>query len=327
LARGIGHLRRRALGAQESVQALAHDVTYRSDREAVAFFYCTANDHYPDLDEPSWINEKIRWQFLNHPNPLISLAADKLEVRDYLRWKGAKIEPPRLLASGSDPAELERVDLPDRFVLKTTFASGQNQIVAEGGEDIPRAMLVEIVQRWMRYDFWRKNGELHYRDIPKRWLVEEYVPATSEKIEYKAVCFHGEPIFFLVITERDYGGARGRAGIRHAFYDPDWRRVDLGVEGIPDDPRPIPRPPELPLLISEARRLSADFMHVRVDFLKFDGRLTFSELTFSSNGARLPYTPAAMNETIGAMMDLARAPAYLELGRRTVRAMQQRLAA
>ena len=63
------------------------------------------------------------------------------------------------------------------------------------------------------------------------------------------------------------------------------------MRGFADDPRPLPRPAELPLLVSEARRLSADFMHVRVDFLKFDGRLTFSELTFSSNGARLPFTP------------------------------------
>ena len=327
LARGIGHLRRNVLGSPQSLQALTYDAAFRSDREALTYFYCTGNDHFPDLDEPSWIDEKIRWQLLNHPNPLVTLAADKLAVRDYLRWKGARIDPPRLLASGTDPDAVRRLDLPDRFVLKSNFASGHNYIVAEGGRRLPKAELVEQLRRWMAIDYWRKNGELQYRDIPKRWLVEEYLPAVREKVEYKAFCFHGEPMCFLVITERDYLGRQGKAGILHAFYDPDWRRLDMGMRGFPTDPRPLPRPAELPLLVSEARRLSADFMQVRVDFLKFDGRLTFSELTFSCNGARVPYTPDPQNAAMGALMDLTRSEHYLEIGRGAMQAMRQRLAA
>ena len=44
-------------------------------------------------------------------------------------------------------------------------------------------------------------------------------------------------------------------------------------------------------MLAEARRLSEDFLHVRVDFLKFDGRLYFSELTFANLAARQPFMP------------------------------------
>ena len=62
-------------------------------------------------------------------------------------------------------------------------------------------------------------------------------------------------------------------------------------------------------------------MHVRVDFLRCDDRLVFSELTFASNAARIPFTPLAANVTLGDMMDLGRADEYLERGR----AIAQRL--
>ena len=71
----------------------------------------------------------------------------------------------------------------------------------------------------------------------------------------------------------------------------------------------------MPLLLSEARRLSEPFLAVRVDYLKFDGRLTFSELTFSSSGARLPFTPVETNAAFGRMIDLDKAPECLVHGR------------
>jgi len=326
-ARGINLLRQRAFGSQKTTQAAVYDAMFRNDREAVAYHYATANDHLPDLDDPIWINEKIRWQFLNHPNPLMSICSDKVAVRDYLDWRGARIRPPAIVAVGSEPSELEGLDLPERFVLKSTFASGQNHLETGTGPRATAAELAAKVQKWKAWDFWRKNAELHYRDIPKRWLIEEFVPAAVEKHEYKVFCILGEPIFVAVITERNRDGDASLSGVRHALFDPDWKRLDLGMQGVADDPRSIARPCDLDLLLSEARRLAEGFLHVRVDYLKFDGRLIFSELTFSSLGARLPFTPVDVNARLGAMMDLDRAPEYLQRGQRIAAQLHNSLAA
>ena len=304
-----------------SYQAALYDATFGSDAEAIAYQYARRNDHLPDLDAPVWLNEKIRWQFLNHPNPLMSYAADKVAVRRYLEFKGARIAAPRLIATGTAPEELADVDLPETFVLKSSFGSGQNHIET-AGKHTQRAELIAKVRHWMGYDQWRQTGELHYRDVPKRWLVEEYLSPQQQMLEYKLTCIMGEPVFIAVITERGVDGRPGLEGIRHALFDLNWRRTPFSVRGVKDDPRDVPPPPGLDLLIDEARRLSRDFMHVRVDFLRCDDSYAFSELTFASMAARVPFDPPIVNEQLGHMMRLEHAPAYLELGRSTVSVLE-----
>lgn len=308
LAFRLERLRRRFLGGQAPLEAAVYDRTFRSDAEAVAYHYARHNDHLPDLEAPVWVNEKIRWQFLNHPNPLMTLAADKIAVRDYLAFKGARIGAPRLIATGADPAALMRLELPRAFVLKSSHGSGQVHIERDGACTPPRALAARAA-RWRRVDQWRRTGEMHYRGVPKRWLIEELVPARARKLEFKVACFHGEPAYVTVITER------GRDGYCRATYDCDWQPAGLLVQGLAEDTRPVPRPAALDLMLAEARLLSEDFLHVRVDFLMFDERLVFSELTFAGLGARLPFVPRAANAALGARMDLDRAPELLARGR------------
>jgi hypothetical protein len=304
----LGRLRRRLGGAARPLETEVYDRTFRSDAEAVAYHYARHNDHLPDLDDPVWLNEKIRWQFLHHPNPLMTLAADKIAVRDYLAFKGARIAPPALIAVGCDPADLQRIDLPGSFALKSAHGSGQVHL-ERSGACTPQRVLAARAAAWWRIDQWRRTGEMHYRAVPKRWLVEELVPAARRRLEYKIACFNGEPSYITVITER------GPEGYRRATYDCDWRPIGLRVRGLAEDPHPVPRPASLDLMLAEARRLSEDFLHVRVDFMAFDDRLMFSELTFASLGARLPFEPHAANAALGARMDLARAPDLLARGR------------
>ena len=299
----------RLLGATGGLQAAVYDATFRSDAEAVSYFYALTNDHLPDLDHPTWLNEKIRWQFLHHRNPLMSLAADKIAVREYLLHKQARVEAPAMIATGAAPDDLLAVDLPARFVLKTAHGSGQIRIV-DGTTPVPRPELVRQLGAWAEFDQWRHTGELHYRDVPHRWLVEEYVPATREKLEFKVFCFHGEPAFISVITDRD-GDAYSRV-----IFDTDWRRVPFGSRGRAHDPRPVPRPADLDRVLALARLLSEDFLHVRVDFLKFDDRLVFSELTFASLAACHPFRPIEYNRELGTLINLDRATEYLARGRR-----------
>jgi len=114
---------------------------------------------------------------------------------------------------------------------------------------------------------------------------------------------------------------RGPNWVKHALFDLDWNRLNVREPGMIDDPLPLPRPPEFDLVLEETRLLSEDFLHVRVDFLKFGGRLTVSELTFANAGARAPFEPRQFNVELGARMDLSLAPERLERGRRIAAAL------
>lgn len=283
-----------------------------TDEQALTYFYALNNDHLPDLRQPVWLNEKIRWQFLHHPNPLMSLVADKVAVRDYLRHAGATIAAPDLIAVGDSPEEFSRTPLPRRFVLKSTHGSAQLHI-EDGAGRAGRAALAGMIREWNLCDWWRQCGELHYRGIRKRWLAEEYIPARREKLEYKIFCFMGEPRFITVITERE------GSCFKRVTMDLDWKRVSFSSRGHAPDPRSFPPPPDLDIMLAEARRLADPFLHVRVDFLKFDGRLVFSELTFAAMGALIPFEPLEANVEIGALMDLSQADSRLDTGRRIAR--------
>lgn len=291
-----------------SPQARLYDTMFRSDREAVTYHYATHNDHLPDLDAPTWINEKIRWQFLHHPNPLMSLCADKIAVRDYLAHVGARIAPPALVAVGDAPEALGEVALPHApLVLKSSYGSNQH-LVLDGTAPIDRLALSDAAARWTLCDRWRRTGELHYRPIPKRWLVEEWIPARREPLEFKFFCFHGEPRFLIAVA------GRCADGFARVTRDLDWRPVDFQTLGHPQAAVTIDRPPAFDLMVEEARRLSAPFLHVRVDFLQIDGQLYFSELTFAPMAARLPLVPVEKNRVLGDWIDLSAAPDCLARG-------------
>lgn len=291
------------------VQTAIYKATFRSDEELLTYSYALTNDHLPDLHTPVWFNEKIRWQFLHHRNPLMSLAADKIAVRDYLKFKGARIEPPKLLATFDSLDEIAAFDFPRRYALKSSFGTGQNRL-EDGTGTGERADIVLQAARWLKFDQWRNTGEFHYRDIRKRWLVEEFVPSKLKQVEYKVFCIMGRPVFILNITDRE-----GPNTFQRRIYDCDWKPVGFQRIGDPPPPDLIPRPRELDAILAEAGRLSEDFLHVRVDFLQCDDRVVFSELTFASAAARVPFTPEHVNVEFGEMMDLDQAQEYLERGR------------
>lgn len=304
----MSRVKRRLSGSTLPVQGAAYDRAFRSDEEAVTYHYAVRNDHLPDFDHPTWINEKVRWQFLNHMNPLMAVAADKAAVRDYLAYKNAQIRAPELYAVGAGHETLMAADLPPRYVLKSTSGWAQNRFV--DGLTTPRAALAGTVAEWDRWDHWRVLGELHYREIPKRWLAEENITAGAPINEYKFYCIMGEPQFFMFMTDREGNEARC------SLFDLQWRPTPFHWSGYPPNAEaPDRRPAAYEKMLAEARRLSEDFLHVRVDFLECEGRVYFSELTFAGGGARNPFLPRIQNEVFAEMMDLQRAADYAALGR------------
>ena len=308
-ARWVAHARRKVGLAHGPTQAAIYDGTFRSDEEAVSYFYALRNDHLPDLEHPTWVNEKVRWQFINRPNPLMGLTADKIAVRSYLTYKGARYLPPETVATGSQPEELLSAPLPKRFALKATSSSGQNYF-EDGTRGASRAELVAMVSRWNQTEYWRHAGEMHYRGLRKRWQVEELVGSPDQITEYKFYCLHGEPMFILVIS--------GRSGSSYdcALFDLDWKLVDFHWRGYSATAASTERPAQLDALIDEARLLSEDFIHVRVDFMQCGGRIMFSELTFSGGAARNPFVPLVKNVELGDRIDLGRWSEYVERGER-----------
>lgn len=314
----LAKARHKLLFQGPSTQALAYDMTFRSDEEAVSFYYALCNDHVPDLSNPTWLNEKIRWQFLHHRNPLMSLCAEKLGLRDYIAFKGAESRAPRVVASGLDACELLDIDLPDQYVLKSTHGCAQHHF-EKPEMKTPRKELQRKVKSWLAFDRWRRTGEMHYRDMPKRWLAEEVIGRQEDLLEIKVFCSMGQPLYCLVTSERT--GHEYRYGL----VDMNWNPVHFYRRGYKPSNFDISQPKCFDQIVSDARLLSEDFLHVRVDFMLAGDKVYLSELTFAGGAARVPFEPREMNRMMGDLIDLDSADVLLHRGIRIARLLDGRL--
>ena len=63
---------------------------------------------------------------------------------------------------------------------------------------------------------------------------------------------------------------------------------------------PLPRPANLPEMLSLAEKLAEDFDYVRVDLYDLRGQIFFSELTCYTNSGDINYKPTRYDFELGA---------------------------
>lgn len=114
---------------------------------------------------------------------------------------------------------------------------------------------------------------MHYRDIRRRIICEEYIEAEGGLPDYKFHCSNGKVRFILVCNQKD--GKRYKN-----VFDRDWKELDV-VEGTEVDRESIKRPDELEEMISMAEKLGEGIPFVRVDLYLADGKIYFGEMTFT----------------------------------------------
>jgi len=130
----------------------------------------------PNVADPVSFVEKCRAWYLRHPNPLMSLAADKIASRAFAKTWGATTPMPEILAVLEADQDITAAQVPDTCVIKTTDGCGANMEIPPGTAASARQVR-QFRRRWVGFEHWRKHAELHYRDIPQRVFAEEYLSA------------------------------------------------------------------------------------------------------------------------------------------------------
>jgi hypothetical protein len=251
-----------------------------------------------NLNNPASYNEKMQWIKLYDRNPLMAKCCDKYAVREYVTSAGCGELLNELYWEGFDPGDIPFDDLPDRFVIKVTHGSTFN-IICTDKSRLDRGDAVKKCRRWLGTKFLPCYGEWFYGVVKPRVVVERYLEGEAglPMVDYKFFCFHGEPKLIHVGT---WNGA-------HAInaYDMDFTLLPGVRLGYPnDDWTPIARPPELEQMLAYARRLSKDFLHVRVDLYCSRGKIYFGELTFTKGSGFGKIEPYEFDLKMGSWLTL-----------------------
>ena len=272
---------------------LKEELTYKIFNEVVGYNL--------NLENPKTFNEKLQWLKLYYNDPLCTKCADKYEVRDYVKNLIGEEYLIPLLGAYDNAEDIDFDSLPNQFVLKVNWGSGQNIIVKDKSklniEDTKKTL-----NEWMKlksnhyYYFY----EWPYKNIKPKILCEKYM--ANENIEnltvYKTFCFGSKPYLFQVIiddkTEKE----------RINYYDLNWNKLIL-KQNFQNFDHDMPKPPTLDLMIEFAEKLSKGFPYfVRVDFYEVNNKIYFSEYTFYSDAGLAKFTPDDWDIKLGNLINL-----------------------
>jgi hypothetical protein len=186
------------------------------------------------------------------------------------------------------PDDITLDNLPDKFILKPNNGSGGHVYCRDKDSfDLDKAKKTLKAALAMAKEYYL---EPHYLKIEPKVYAEELLDLGEGKVltDYKFHCINGE------IVDVFLAGENAKGERKYATVDLNWNVLPYTKESYLLKPLPS-KPKCLNEMVEYAKVLSNDFKFVRVDFYEFEGKVYFSELTFSPWGGYMySYTEEAL---------------------------------
>ena len=251
----------------------------------------------PRALRPRTFADYIRRKMLFDRRAYLSITADKVRAREYVRDKVGEHVLARVYAIAEDPRAIDWSALPRTYVCKATHGSGGVIVVSDDADPDARLpagkdarwkrffvrpehatpdRVTDVCLQWVRTRFGWGPGTTHehqYRHLTPRVLVEELLRHSDGGVayDYKFFVFHGRCELISVTSNR-------MSGARIDYFQPDWTRVVVRSKTPPADIEP-PAPVNLSEMVRIAEALGAETDFVRVDLYDLGDRVVFGELT------------------------------------------------
>lgn len=233
--------------------------------------------HKLNLKNPVRYTEKLQYLrlFVYPRDKDVIRCAGRVGVRDYVKEKGYEGCLIKCLGVYDHFDDIDFSSLPNRFVMKCSHASGFNLIVKNKNElDLKAAK--KKFDKWLKTDYGKKTVERHYSSIKPQIIIEEYIGSDdSLPIEYKIHVFNGIARNLYTVT------GRGK-DIRYDQLYIDWTPFDESQFNGWNKSDEIPaKPSNFDEMVKIAEDLAKPFPFVRVDLYDVNGKIYFSEMTFT----------------------------------------------
>jgi hypothetical protein len=257
------------------------------------------NGYFPDLKNPVTFNEKMCWLRLHYCTDEVLKVIEKATFKKYIEDKLGPGYTAVCYGIFEDELEVNFDRLPNTFVLKSTLSSASQHIrIVRDKLSINQEFLRYELSQWLQ--LWNSSASSFSKcnhSLFPRILAEELLdPADGELLDYKVMCFHGEPFCVFVVSDR-FGGKYVD------FFDLEWNHMPIKrkFENAPKHPE---KPSGFQKMLELSRVLAKEFPFVRVDFYQVDSRIILGELTFSPGGGVEPFTPKYWDYTFGELLTL-----------------------
>ena len=250
-----------------------------------------------NLKEPKSFNEKINWlKIYKYPyDDFVIECADKYRVRQYLHEKGLDKYIVDLIGVWDKPEQIDWKLLPQQFVIKCNHGMGYN-IICKDKNKTDEKIVKKTLNKWIKEDFGKVSGELHYSKIDRKIICEKYLG--DNLIDIQFWCSYGKVLFISYINDP-------HGNNKKASFDEKWNRLNF-VTSLPImEDNNIKKPKKLNEMLKIAKNISSKLVFIRLDFYIINNEeIKISELSFTPASGFVRWNPSIYDNRIGKLIDI-----------------------
>ena len=268
----------------------------------VKYQYKYITHHKLNLKNPIRYTEKLQYLrlYVYPKNSLVSKCASRDGVREYITSLGLE---KYLIPTYGVFDRFEDIDfakLPNQFVLKCTHGCAFNQIVLDKSQfNYNKAK--KKFNKWLKTNYGNMTMERHYSSIKPRIIIEKYIGEIEHlPLEYKIHVFNGKARSLYVVSGRN-------EDIRYNNYYIDWTPFDGSqFNGWKKTDYELKKPDNFAEMVKLAETLAKPFPFVRVDLYNINGKILFSEMTFTPATGTLILDDDKCDYEMGKWLDISK---------------------
>ena len=245
--------------------------------------------------------DKINYLVIHESPEYKANLADKIKLHQYSKKILGKDICSPILKIYNNTSEINLNELPEKFVLKCNHGSGMN-ILCKNKDDFDLEKAKKSLNKWMNTNYGFVGAEFLYLFIERKIFCSPYL---GDIIDYEFYCFNSQPKFIRVHKQLSEHSHR----TLHNYYDLNWNLTDIETnfqEYIRDPDIKIEKPKNLNLMINYAKKLSKEFVFVRVDFYDINNTVYLSELTFTPGNTLHKFKNEEQRKYLGSLLDITK---------------------
>ena len=273
-----------------------------SKKAYISYQYKYITHHKLDWKTLSRYTEKLQYLrlYVYPKNDLVSKCAGRVGVREYLKDMGYE---DLLIKSYGVFNRFDDIDfdkLPNQFVMKCSHGCAMNFICYDKSK-IDYEELKKKFDKWLKTNYGKKTVELHYSKIKPQIIIEELMLQDGKlPTEYKIHVFNGVAKNLYVVTSRG-------VDIRYNNYYIDWTPFDGSqFNGWRKTDYPLQKPENFSKMVEISENLARQFPFVRVDLYNINGKIYFSEMTFTPAKGTLILDDDQCDFEMGKWLDISK---------------------
>ena len=277
-------------------------VKFLSKKGYISYQYKYITHHKLDWKGLNRYTEKLQYLrlYVYPKNDLVSKCAGRVGVREYVKEQGFDELLIKTYGFFDRFEDIDFSKLPNQFVLKCSHGCAMNYICYDKNK-INYEELKKKFNKWLKTNYGKKTLELHYSKIKPQIIIEELMLENGKlPTEYKIHVFNGKAKNLYVVTSRG-------VDIRYNNYYIDWTPFDGSqFNGWKKTDYPLKKPSNFDQMVEVAEKLASKFPFVRVDLYNINGKIYFSEMTFTPAKGTLILDDDKCDFEMGKWLDISK---------------------